>query len=153
MGWTEAVGHSVCALEAFSWHSGKHFIMLHESIVGYWLLLSFGWRIPLTPLHKSCFTLFCYSFCSSAKIPGCLCSSISFVTLQACKAPYAPLSRYSGVCERHSLDHWSPQKAFVEEAKAPRTRQEKLETPISRAGIVEHPASSDLAQAALLPKI
>lgn len=90
MGWTEAVGHSVCALEALSWHSGKHFIMLHESIVGYWLLLSFGWRKPLTPLHKSWFTLL-LQLLFKCKNPWMPLLFYFLSNSTTCKAAHAPL--------------------------------------------------------------
>lgn len=57
-----------CALDALSKHSGKCFIMFHESIISYWLVLSLGWRKhPWLDLYYSVFSL-----CSSAKWPGWL---------------------------------------------------------------------------------
>lgn len=127
--------------------------MKKSLVIDYGFLLGREHSSPLPPLHKSWFTLFCYSFCSSAKIPGCPCSSISSVTPQIARLLMLLCPRYPGVCRG---SHWGTghlRKHLWRRPKLLRTRQEGLGAPMIRAEIAEHPASSDPAQAALLFKI
>lgn len=106
----------LCAPEVLSWHSGKRFV-LPESIVSYRLLLSLGWR-----KFPSWLTLLRFQPLLKCKEPWMsLCSFASLLIPWVCETP-AP--KYSEICERHWLGEWSPQKAFMKEAKVPQNKGE-----------------------------
>lgn len=128
----EAMGHSFCALEALSRLSGKCFIMLHASIISYWLLLSLGWRTyppPCLGLHYCVLGL-----CQMQKSLWCFFSPISLLPLQPIRLLMLLVFRdlWEALIGEPNI------KRLWRKSELPRTKQEEPGISMTQTQVVEH---------------
>lgn len=152
VGLAEAVGHSVCALEALARPSGKRFIMLGESTVSYGLLLSLGWRMLLLPPPTDLAYIIPFSAC--VQVQKVLLSCF-LETPQACKSAHTPLPWVVGDLWEALTGGPFPSESIYGESRSSQGQGRRNLEPrsMTRTRTIKHLASSDPAQASLLTKI